>query len=244
MKYELDKSLIKSSLNPAYRMSNYVQTDYHSLACTCAEEIIKAHGTTCMNPLLLIGQKSVGKTHILQAIANEIIENEPQTSVQYMTADDFNNLLQDAKEKNQLPSFISFFHNIDVLIIDDLQTLKSPEAQDMLVKVTNYLFENHKQIVFASKNDDLGHDFPDRLIKGKEHSLGLWLDDWHVWDMRDIIDALAKNFPDNFKDFLARILIDDIGTLKETISSVLSTSSPNYEDIAKDVTIRFLRSRG
>ena len=141
MNYELNKSLIKSSLNPAYRMSNYVQTDYHVLAYQCAEEIIKEPGTNSMNPWILIGRKGAGKTHIIHAIGNEILAAEPNTNVQYLSASDFSLLYFDAVKREKLAAFKKYFYSLNILIVDDLQDLSSQDSLEMLLKVLKKLIK-------------------------------------------------------------------------------------------------------
>lgn len=242
MNYELDKSLIKSSLNPAYRMSNYVQTDYHSLAYHWAEEIIKNPGAST-NPWLLIGRKGAGKTHLIQAVGNEILELEPNTNVLYLSESDFENLYIDAVNNEQLPAFKKHFYCLDVLIVDDLQDMSNRDALEMLIKVKRNLFKKHKQLIFATDSYDIIPAFPKQRIFTNKNCSGCWFDDWSVWDTRQIIDELSGDMPDKYKDFLARIMIDDFGALKEVLSVINATPDPDYEAMVNSITARFLSSR-
>lgn len=244
MNNELDKSLIKSSLNPAYRMSNYVQTDYHVLAYQCAEDIIKEPGTNSMNPWILIGRKGAGKTHIIQAIGNEILELKQNAKVLYLTASDYENLYLDAVKKNQLHAFKKHCYSQDVLIVDDLQNISSQETLDMLIKVKKNLIKKRKQLIFATDSYDIIPAFPEQRLFTNKNCFGCCFDDWSVWDVRQIIDNLSEDMPDKYKDFLARIMIDDIGALKEALSVINAMPNPDYEAMVNSITARFLSSRG
>lgn len=244
MNNELDKSLIKSSLNPAYRMSNYVQTDYHVLAYQCAEDIIKEPGTNPMNPWILIGRKGAGKTHIIQAIGNEILEMKQNAKVLYLTASDFENLYLDAVKKNQLHAFKKHCYSLDVLIVDDLQNITCQETLEMLLKVKKNLIKKRKQLIFATDSYDIIPAFPEQRLFTNKNCFGCWFDDWSVWDVRQIIDNLSEDMPDKYKDFLARIMIDDIGALKEALSVINAIPNPDYEAMVNSITARFLSSRG
>ena len=244
MNNELDKSLIKSSLNPAYRMSNYVQTDYHDLAYQCAEDIIKEPGTNPKNPWILIGRKGAGKTHIIQAIGNEILEMKQNAKVLYLTASDFENLYLDAVKKNQLHAFKKHCYSLDVLIVDDLQNITCQETLEMLLKVKKNLIKKRKQLIFATDSYDIIPAFPKQRLFTNKNCFGCWFDDWSVWDVRQIIDNLSEDMPDKYKDFLARIMIDDIGALKEALSVINAIPNPDYEAMVNSITARFLSSRG
>ncbi len=244
MNNEQDKSLIKSSLNPAYRMSNYVQTDYHVLAYQCAEDIIKEPGTNPMNPWILIGRKGAGKTHIIQAIGNKILEMKQNAKVLYLTASDFENLYLDAVKKNQLHAFKKHCYSLDVLIVDDLQNITCQETLEMLLKVKNNLIKKRKQLIFATDSYDIIPAFPEQRLFTNKNCFGCWFDDWSVWDVRQIIDNLSEDMPDKYKDFLARIMIDDIGALKEALSVINAIPNPDYEAMVNSITARFLSSRG
>ena len=65
-----------------------------------------------------------------------------------------------------------------------------------------------------------------------------------MWDVRQIIDNLSEDMPDKYKDFLARIMIDDIGALKEALSVINAIPNPDYEAMVNSITARFLSSRG
>ena len=244
MNYELYKSLIKSSLNPAYRMSNYVQTDYLVLVYQCAEEIIKEPGTNSMNPWILIGRKGAGKTHIIHAIGYEILEMKQNAKVLYLTASDFENLYLDAVKNNLLHAFKKHCYGLDVLIVDDLQDLSSRDSLEMLLKVKKNLIKKRKQLIFATDSYDIIPAFPEQRLFTNMNCFGCWFDDWSVWDVRQIIDNLSEDMPDKYKDLLARIMIDDIGALKEALSVINATPNPDYEAMVNSITARFLSSRG
>ena len=184
------------------------------------------------------------KTHIIHAIGNEILAAEPNTNVQYLSASDFSLLYFDAVKREQLAAFKKYFYSLNILIVDDLQDLSSRDSLEMLLKVKKNLIKKRKQLIFATDSYDIIPAFPEHRLFTNKNCFGCWFDDWSVWDARQIIDNLSEDMPEKYKDLLARIMIDDIGALKEALSVINATPNPDYEAMVNSITARFLSSRG
>lgn len=137
-------------LNPRYTFESFVVGESNKLANAAATAVAKAPGIT-YNPLFIYGGVGLGKTHILQAIGNEILALYPKKRVVYVTSERFTNELVNAIHKKITKEFKEKYRKVDCLIIDDIQFLAGKEAtQEEFFHTFNTLYENNKQIVLAS----------------------------------------------------------------------------------------------
>ena len=103
------------------------------------------------NPLFIYGGVGLGKTHLLQAIGNEILKNFPDKKVKYVPAEKFTSGVVSSIKNQEMENFKSKFRSIDVLIIDDVQFLAGKEkTQEEFFHTFNTLYEKNKQIILSS----------------------------------------------------------------------------------------------
>ena len=141
-----------SFLNPKYTFDNFVIGNNNKFAQAAAYAVSESPATA-YNPLFLYGGVGLGKTHLMHAIGNKIIKNNPNTKILYVTSEQFINELvnsiKDANYKNEL--FRNKYRNIDVLLIDDIQFIAGKDRlQEEFFHTFNTLRENGKQIVLSS----------------------------------------------------------------------------------------------
>ena len=155
-----------SFLNPKYTFDNFVIGNNNKFAQAAAIAVSEAPATS-YNPLFIYGGVGLGKTHLMHAIGNKIIQNNPNTKVLYVTSEQFINELinsiKDVNYKNEL--FRNKYRNIDVLLIDDIQFIAGKKmGQEEFFHTFNTLHQNGKQIIISS--DKPPRDIPlleDRL---------------------------------------------------------------------------------
>ena len=138
-------------VNPAYTFENFVVGSSNRVAYETSLMACR-YPAEFYNPLFLYGPSGLGKTHLLFAIINEILENKPDFKVVYITCEAFTNLLIESIAKKKDPiEFRSKFRNLDFLLIDDIQFLKGKHAvQEEMFHTFEALYNKGKQIVFAS----------------------------------------------------------------------------------------------
>ena len=108
-------------------------------------------GITSFNPFMVYGGVGLGKTHLIQAIGNEIKRNHPEKYVFYVASEKFTNQFIDALKSNSLQEFIAYYRNVDVLMLDDVQFLKDKEkTQEIFFHIFNHLHQSGKQIIMTS----------------------------------------------------------------------------------------------
>jgi chromosomal replication initiator protein len=156
---------VNSRLNPSYSFDNFIEGDCNRLARSAGLAVAKKPGVTSFNPLMLYGGVGVGKTHLVQAIGNEIRNNMPGKIVLYVDQNDFTTQFLNALQNNKLQDFQNFYLQVDLLILDDVQFLAGREkTQEMFFSIFNQLHQTGKQIIMTS-------DCPPRDLKGFQERL-------------------------------------------------------------------------
>ena len=153
------------NLNTRYTFDTYVVGSSNELAYAACQAVAKEPGTK-YNPLYLYGGVGLGKTHLMQAVGNEILKRDPTQRIEYVTIESFTNEFINAIQKKKNGSFVDKYRNIDVLIIDDMQFLAGKEkTQDEFFHTFNALHQTNKQIIISSdKPPQLLTNLEDRLL--------------------------------------------------------------------------------
>ena len=145
----------KTNLNYSYTFDTFVVGSNNRFAQSAALAVAETPGET-YNPLFIYGGVGLGKTHLMHAIANMIIENNPQANVLYVTSEDFTNQVIESirRGKDSQTEMIKFrekYRNVDVLLIDDIQFIIGKEStQEEFFHTFNKLHEDNKQIIISS----------------------------------------------------------------------------------------------
>lgn len=136
-------------LNPRYTFDNFIVGSSNDLAYT-ASQAVAANPGIKYNPIFLYGGVGLGKTHLMQAIGNEIISNDPNMRVLYISSETFvSEFLEHIRFKKK--GFSEKYRNVDVLIIDDMQFIAGKEkTQEEFFHTFNHLHQNNKQIIISS----------------------------------------------------------------------------------------------
>ena len=153
-------------LNESLTFENYCEGESNKLPYTIAKYIAENPGKNDFNPFFLYGDVGVGKTHLIQAIGIRVKENNPKAKVLFVTLRQFQQLYQNAVIKKEVPSFINWFQQMDVLLIDDLQELSHKGGTtDALFAIFNHLRQNGKALIFTCDRPPMELDgIADRLI--------------------------------------------------------------------------------
>lgn len=192
-----------SFLNPKYTFDNFVIGNNNKFAQAAAYAVSESPATA-YNPLFIYGGVGLGKTHLMHAIGNKIIQTNPNTKILYVTSEQFINELinsiKDVNYKNEL--FRSKYRNIDVLLIDDIQFIAGKKmGQEEFFHTFNTLHQNGKQIIISS--DKPPRDIP--LLEERLKSRFEWgiLADISMPDYETRLAILRKKVQTD------KIIIDD-----------------------------------
>jgi len=159
---EADK---ETNLNPKYTFENFIIGSFNELAQAAARAIVNNPGEV-YNPLFIYGGVGLGKTHLLQAIGNEIIKKyNKKKKVKYISSEKFTSELVNSLHNNSIEKFKEDYRQIDILIIDDIQFLAGKEkTQEEFFHTFNFLYQKNKQVILSS-------DRPPRSIATLEERL-------------------------------------------------------------------------
>jgi chromosomal replication initiator protein len=147
-----------------FTFENYIVWDNNSLAFNAAQAVAKKPGIV-YNPLFIYGWVGLGKTHLMQAIGNEIMKEHPEKVVTYLPTSKFLDEVIEAIKKNKMSDLMRKLDNVDVIMIDDIQFLAEKEkTQEIFHNIFNDFHSKKKQIILTS-------DRPPRELKLLEERL-------------------------------------------------------------------------
>jgi len=138
-------------LNEEYTFDEFVRGPSNSFALAAAMAVVKNPGNSRYNPLFIYGGTGLGKTHLMQAIGNELKRIDPSLAICYLTAEEYLNEFVNYMKENNVPAFRNKYRSIDVLLIDDVQFFqKGKQIQEEFFNTFNALQQAKKQIVMTS----------------------------------------------------------------------------------------------
>ena len=244
-----------ANLNENYTFETFIVGKSNKFAYKASRVIAEAPGS--YNPLFLYGESGVGKTHLMQAIGNYLINNSDK-KVLYITSDKFVDeytrifRYSDKNNFEKIDAFKEKYRNVDILMIDDIQFLSTaPKGQEEFFNIFNELHNANKQIIIASDRpvDDL-NSFENRLITRFNWGLtaNITTPDY---DLRVSIikNKLAfkeavNDIPDEVVEYIANNFDSDIRKLEGAITRVLAYSSMFYRgQITLDVAVEALKDQ-
>lgn len=212
-----------------YTFDNFIIGDSNKLAHAACVAVADRPAAN-YNPLFIYGQSGLGKTHLMNAIINELRRKNPDTRIIYIKGDDFTNELIDSLKRNAPQEFRDKYRKCDVLLIDDIQFIAGKEAtQDEFFHTFNSLYEDHKQIILTS-------DRPPRDIKTLEDRLrtrfewGLIADiqppdlELRIAIIKKKAEQVNIDLPDDVLSFLAENLRTNIRQIEGAIKKLAALS--------------------
>ena len=158
--------MVNTGLDNKYQFENFIEKDGNALAKKGSLAVVENLGLKYnpqYNPLYIYGESGSGKTHLLQAIGNKVLENNPEKRVKYISAE---NLLENELEIQKVRS-----EEFDLLIVDDIQILGEKDIliQEKFFNLFNSQYFKNKQMVFSSdcEPDQLESVHPHLIVRFK-----------------------------------------------------------------------------
>ena len=226
-----------SQLNSLYTFDSFIAGEPNKLARTAGLAIAKQPGYTAFNPLFVYGGSGVGKTHLANAIGNQVRALDPQARVIYVSANTFKLQYQDAALNNRIPDFLNFYQSIDVLIVDDIQYLAGLKGtQDTFFHIFNYLQQSRKQLILTCDRPPVElKDIEERLLTRFKWGLSAEIKQPDYLLRRNIL--LSKmhrdgiTLSDDVVDFIAQNVRNSVRDLEGILASLLAHSTLTDRDI-------------
>jgi len=206
-----------TSLNSRYSFDSFVVGSSNELAYAACQGVVKNPGTK-YNPLFLYGGVGLGKTHLMQAVGNEIKKHNPCKKVEYITSQSFTDEFMSSLSRKTTEAFKNKYLKVDVLIVDDMQFLAGKEkTQEEFFHVFNTLHQANKQIIISSDRppkaiatleerlrsrfemgmtaDIQAPDYETRaaILQAKAAAQGVMLP-------RDVVEFMARNIQQNIRE--------------------------------------------
>nr|WP_320049258.1 chromosomal replication initiator protein DnaA [uncultured Desulfuromonas sp.] len=232
------------NINPEYTFSKFISGSSNQFAAAAAMAVAN-NPATIYNPLFIYGGVGLGKTHLINAIGNEIVKNNRNIQVSYYSSEKFTNELINSIRYGKMDEFRNKFRSIDVLLIDDVQFIAGKErTQEEFFHTFNSLYESHKQIVVTS--DKFPKEIPgleERLRSRFEWGLIADIQPPDIETKQAILEAKAEQnnivLPQEVALFLSNSVISNIRELEGYLIRIGAysslTSTPISIDMAKNI---------
>jgi len=233
-----------ANLNNKYTFDEFISGSSNQFA-TAAAMAVATNPATTYNPLFIYGGVGLGKTHLINAIGNRILEKQPHTRVCYYTSEKFINEMINCIRYAKMEEFRNKFRSMDVLLIDDIQFLEKKErTQEEFFHTFNALYDSQKQIIITS--DKFPKEMPgleERLRSRFEWGLIADIQPPDVETRLAILNLKAERnsikLPEEVAQFLANSVSNNVRELEGYLIRIGAfaslTSTPISLDMAKDV---------
>jgi chromosomal replication initiator protein len=244
--YSGNRVLLNTKLNERFNFEQFVVGRNNNFAYSAAKAVAEAPGYT-YNPLFIYGESGMGKTHLMQAVGNFVVQEGRNCSIFYVTSEEFTNEMIESIRSNKMPEFRAKYRKVDLLLVDDVHFLSRKEGtQEEFFHTFNALFDNRKQIVLTS--DRPPKDIPDlekRLVTRFESGL---LCDLKNPDFETRVAILRKKaepenivLSDEVFSFIAESISSSVRALEGSLIRILAYASYNKLNPA-DLDIETVRN--
>src|SRR5687768_16686174 len=239
-----------SQLSGRYTFNNFVIGKSNELAAAAAQAVAEAPGKV-YNPLFIYGDTGLGKTHLMQAVAHDILRRNPRTRLAFIGTEQFTNELVGSIQGRTTQEFRRRYREIDLLLVDDIHFLKSKEAtQEEFFHTFNALYEAGRQIILTS-------DRPPSEIPGLEARLVSRFQWGMVADIEQpdlehrtailrnkaALDHLELTIPDQVIEFIAENIRSNVRELEGSIIRLLAYASLKHRDVSIELAREALRDK-
>ena len=220
----------KFALNPRNTFENFIVGPSNQFAHAASHAVANAPAQA-YNPLFLYGETGLGKTHLMHAMAQHILKNDPSSKVVYVSCEKFTNEFISAIQENTLVQFRKFYRSIDVLLIDDIHFLAGKErSQEEFFHTFNELFESQRQICLSSDRSasEIGK-LESRLVSRFQWGMATDIQppdlETRVAILKKKTLALNYNIPSDILEFLAQRITRNVRRMVGALTRVASYST-------------------
>ena len=218
-----------SNLNSSFTFDNFIESASNRFAYRMAEAVVNKLGNRQNNPLFIYSTPGLGKTHLLHAIGNKILQTNPNARVLYKSGEEFVNDYVDSVVNKDRENFRKKYHQLDCFLMDDIQfvvgtTKVGSEAE--FFYTFNALFDNKKQIVLTSDKTpqelQLEERLSSRLLSGIVTEIKLPNVETRIAILRQKRDSINFDIGDDVLAFIAEGIRTNIRELEGSFFSLVS----------------------
>lgn len=242
--FKVDK---ETGLNPKYTFENFVVGPFnelpHAAALAAAENPGKIY-----NPLFVYGGVGLGKTHLLEAIGNEVAKNFPEKKIRYISSEKFISGVVSSIRNQTMETFKANFRSIDVFIVDDVQFMAGAEkTQEEFFHTFNVLYDKNKQIVLSSDRPpkaipSLAERLRSRFEGGMIADIGLPDFETRVAILKNKLQERGAGLPEEIVSFVANKVQRNIRELEGALNCLLAHQKLNRELLTLSKTESLLKN--
>lgn len=232
----------KGNLNQNFIFDNFVQGKSNQLAMAAAKQVSVNPGTA-YNPLFIYGGVGLGKTHLMQAIGNQILVNKPDGKVVYLHSERFVADMVKALQTNTIDNFKRFYRSVDALLIDDIQFFANKErSQEEFFHTFNALLEGNQQVILTCDRYPKEIDGVEERLKSRMGwGLTVFIEPPELETRVAILLSKAQEsnikLPDEVAFFIAKRIRSNVRELEGALKRVIA----NAQFTGKDITVDFVR---
>ena len=217
-----------AALNPRFRFENFVIGASNELAYAAARRVIEGE-ELAFNPLFLHSATGLGKTHLMHAIAWDILAQKPHAKVLYLTAEQFMFSFVQALRSKDTHNFKEMFRKVDILMVDDVQFIVGKEStQEEFFHTFNAVVDQGKQIILAGNRSPFDMDGLDERIKSRMQ-MGLVVDiqpadyELRLAILRAKMQEHSRNYADvSFEDGVLEFIAQRISSNTRVLEGALA----------------------
>lgn len=237
-----------SFFNPRHTFENFIRGESNQLATSAAMAVADNPGGTRYNPLVVYGPTGLGKTHLVQAIGNRVLQRNRNAKVLYTNSEKFTMEYINAIQTNRVPEFTNFYRGVDVLIVDDIQFLGGKEkTQDQFFHTFNALHQAGKQVVLTSDKQpkDLA-DVDERLISRFQWGLAADIQPPDFETRMAILQQKAQeegvDIPGDVIEYIARHVTSSVREIEGCLISLLAKITLDNRELTLDLAKEVVKS--
>jgi chromosomal replication initiator protein len=248
----IKKVRIDSLLNQNYQFENFIEGDCNRLARSAGMAVAKKPGGTAFNPLFLFGNVGLGKTHLAQAIGNEVVRIFDDKNVLYVSCEKFTNQIIESIKNGSINDLVNFYQLIDVLIVDDIQFLANKlKTQEIFFHIFNQLHQTGKQLILTCDRPPKNLEgIEDRLISrfkwGLSADLAMPDFETRMAILEAKIEKEGLEMPHDVAECICYNVKNNIRELEGVMISLIAQSALNQKEIdislTKDVINNFVNN--
>ena len=239
-------NIYESNINKKQRFETFVVGNSNRFATAAAKAVANDPGNV-YNPLFIYGNSGLGKTHLMHAIGNAILEARPDAKVKYVTSETFTNEIINAIQNHNVKVFQEKYRTIDCLIIDDIQFLENKErTQEEFFHTFNALKESNKQIVISCDRNPQNMDKLEERLRSRFAS-GLTVDiqppdlETRIAIIRKKAETENINMPNDVIQTVATSIDNNIRMIEGAFNRIVAYASIMHLPIDMKVTETVLK---
>ncbi len=235
--------------DPKFTFDTFIVGSHNNIAFSAAKAVAE-HPGDAYNPLFLYGNVGLGKTHLMQAIGNEIINKSPDKVVVYLPTSKLVDEIVTGVRGNKLSNLLKKFDEVDVLLIDDIQFIADKEkTQEIFHNIFNDFFSKKKQIILSSDRPpkELTHIEP--RLKSR-FAIGLVADiqapdfETRIAILQSKLQTKGEELDFGLLELIAKHVKDNVRELEWALNILLTRKSVNHAEVSMDDVYACLKTLG